>query len=81
MRFLRHQLERERPLSVAGSSVQYRDISPATSIAAMPEIDPFTKPTAYAWQREYRLVVHPYSASDYLDLELPDLRELLPVVY
>ena len=79
-RYLKWEMERQRPFVVDCGPVTYYDESRAGSISAMPPVDPFPKGKSYEWQREHRIVVRPYDIAGDLDIELPSLCSLLRLV-
>ena len=80
LKFLQRELEQNRPFSVECGPVSYFNQPRAGSIPAMPPVDPFRKPAVYEWQHEHRIVIRPYEAEDFLDVELPGLCDLLRIV-
>lgn len=80
LRYHERELEHLQLLTMQVGPVSYYDTSPADSVADMPGVDPFSKPSDYAWQREHRIVITPFECGDGVDVEMPALCELIRIV-
>lgn len=73
------EVETDPALRVFYGEVDYYDDPSARSVKEM-IVDPFRKPVAYAWQREYRFWIRPFESHDYIDVMSANLKELVRIV-